>query len=341
MERLAQREMHTSFEKVRRSDIPRLFRPHDFQTFFPKSALLPRALETLSGMKIDLQAMKNVTVDTRELTWKNPRPLTLALAVPGDVRISVKPTGGARDQADLLHELGHALHYGFAQAPSVLESPTSPKRQGPPLDFELNKLGGTALTEAYAALFEDLAHDSEWLQEHAKLTGDKLSWYLLASNAQRIFQIRRRAGMLLYDLQAHRADDADARALYRRIMSRAYGLTMTPEDDARYLVDRDEFFESADELRGWLVARQVRDHLKKRFGSAWWKSPEAGNSLRQLWSRGNAIHAEELPQLIGAAGLGSRGAAKELNAALQAVEEPPGKKVGDLKPAEQVQLNSR
>jgi hypothetical protein len=104
---------------------------------------------------------------------------------------------------------------------------------------------------------------------------------------------------LLYAVRVHRDDDADARVVYRKVMSRAYGLAFTPEDEARYVVDRDELYESADPLRAWVIAGQLQDYLKKRHGPAWWKSPEAGNLLRQLWARGNAIHPEELPLLIG------------------------------------------
>jgi len=330
MDKLAQREMHTSFEKLHRSDIPRLFRPQNLQTFFPKEALLARAQATFAAMGIDLTKMKNVTIDARELAYKNPRPLTVAVAVPADVRVSIKPGEGARDQAELLHELGHALHYGFAQSPFPLDGQDAPKKSRPPLDFELNKLGSTALTEVYAALFENLAEDAGWLQQQAKLSGDKLSWYLLASKAHRVYQIRRRAGKLLYALQVHRDDDADARVLYRRVMSRAYGLVMTPEDEARYLVDRDEFYESADPLRAWVIARQLQDQLKKRYGAAWWKSPETGNLLRQLWAKGNAIYAEEIPDLLGDSGLKGAAVLRGFSAELQPRQEPPETEIGHL-----------
>ncbi|HME89965.1 MAG TPA: chromosome segregation protein SMC [Myxococcaceae bacterium] len=320
MEKLAQREMHVSFEKLHRSDIPRLFRPQNLQTFFPKDALLARAQATFATLGIDLAKMNNVTIDARELAHKNPRPLTVAVAVPGDVRVSIKPAGGARDQSELLHELGHALHYGFAQNPFPIDGQDVPSNPRPPLDFELNKLGSTALTEVYAALFESLVEDAAWLQEHAKLSGDKLSWYLLASKAHRAYQIRRRAGKLLYALQVHRDDDADARVLYRRVMSRAYGLVMMPEDVARYLVDRDEFYESADPLRAWVIARQLQDHLKNRYGMAWWKSAEAGNLLRQLWAKGNAIYAEELPHLLGDGAPKRADALRQFGAELQSSE---------------------
>jgi hypothetical protein len=326
MDRLAQREMHTPFEKLHRSDIPRLFRPQNLQSFFPKDALLTRARETLGAMGIELSGMKNVTIDARELDRKNPRPLTVAVAVPADVRVSIKPAGGARDQAELLHELGHALHFGFAQSPFPSDAP---KRTRVPLDFALNKLGSAALTEVYAALFENLAEDRGWLQEQAKLSGDKLSWYLLATKAHRVYEIRRRAGKLLYAVKVHRDDEADARALYRKVMSRAYGLAFTPEDEARYVVDRDELYESADPLRAWVIAGQLQDYLKKRHGPAWWKTTEAGNLLRQLWARGNAIHPEELPLLIGVTELKSDAVLGGLGAETPESEEPADK-VGDL-----------
>jgi hypothetical protein len=287
MERLAQRELGQSFASLTRADLPRLFRPRDVDTFFVKDDMLRRAHGTLAGMGLDFSEMKNVRIDARDVKRKNPRPLTLGIGVPGDVRLSVRPAEGALEQARLLHELGHALHYAF----------TKESR------FELAKLGNPTVTEAYAALFEDLMEDPVWLEEHAGLSGKERAEFLAAASAHKLFLIRRAAGRLLYQLALHRQEDADARELYRALLARTDVMPATDDDVARYLVDQEDFFQSADSFRAWFLAGQLQGQLKARFGPAWWHSPEAGVYLKGLWAHGNALSAREVAQHMGENGI--------------------------------------
>jgi hypothetical protein len=298
MDQMALRELRTPFEKLRRADIPRLFRPQNLQFFFPKDALASRAQSTLSGMGIDLGAMKNITLDLRDLPHKNPRPLTVLVAVPGDVRVSLKPSGGARDQAALFHELGFALRFASARNPEQLY----PRARGghqPHLRFELTRLGSAVIGQASALLFEQLVENPDWLQQYAGLSGEKLESQVIGANAHRLFQLRRRAGKLLYDIAVYRGEAQDARAIYRRIMSRAYGLPITAEDEARYIVDRDELYQPADDIRAWLFARQLQEILTRRFGASWWNNPLAGDLLRDVWSKSSALYPQEVPNSVG------------------------------------------
>src|SRR6266851_3671595 len=67
MEKMAQRELRMPFDKLRRADMPRLFRPQNLQFFFPKDSLVSRATSTLSGLGIDLGSMKSTAPDVREV----------------------------------------------------------------------------------------------------------------------------------------------------------------------------------------------------------------------------------------------------------------------------------
>jgi hypothetical protein len=289
MERLSQRELGMPFSSLTRADLPRLFRPREVDGFFPKSELLLRAHGTLAGMDIDLGEMKNVRIDARDdVKRKSSRPLALGIEVPGDVRLSVRPIEGALEQARLMHEIGHALHYAF----------TKESR------FELAKLGNPTVTEAYAALFEDLAEDPVWLEEHVGLAGKDRTEYLAATSAHKLFLIRRAAGKLLYQLALHRQQEAvDARELYKAIIERVDEMPATDDDVARYAVDQEDFFQSADNFRAWFLAGQLQGQLKARFGPAWWHDPEAGKFLEGLWSHGNALSAREVAGAMGEKGI--------------------------------------
>jgi hypothetical protein len=240
-------------------------------------------------MNIDLGEMKNVRIDAREdVKGKNPRPLALGIRVPGDVRLSVRSVGGALEQAKMLHEFGHALHYAFTTEPR----------------FELAKLGNPTVTEAYAALFEDLMEDPVWLEEHAGLKDRERAGFLAATSSHKLFLIRRAAGRLLYQLALHRqGETVEARELYRAIIARVDALPATDDDVARYQVDQEDFFQSADDFRAWFLAGQLQGQLKARFGPAWWHSPEAGTFLKGLWAHGNALSAREVAETLGDRGI--------------------------------------
>jgi hypothetical protein len=284
MERLSQRELGLPFASLTRADLPRLFRPRGVDGLFPKDKQLARAHATLTGMGLDLWSMKNVRIDARDdVPRKNPRPLTLGIGVPGDVRMSMRPVEGALEASRLMHEVGHALHYAF----------TKESR------FELARLGNPTVTEAHAALFEDLMEDPVWLEEYAGLSGQERTEYLAAASAHKLFLIRRAAGRLLYQLAVHRQEGADTRELYKALIARTDAMPATDDDTARYLVDQEDFYQSADNFRAWFLAGQLQGQLKARFGPSWWHSPEAGTFLQGLWTHGNALSAREVAQAMG------------------------------------------
>ncbi|MHB8877844.1 MAG: chromosome segregation protein SMC [Myxococcaceae bacterium] len=308
LEKLAQKELSLPAAQLRRADLPRLVRPRGVDASFPKETLLPRATETLRGMGFDLGALANVKIDLAEGKKKNPRRLSLAVGVPGDIRLSMRPFGGARDQANLFHELGHCLHYGLSTEPR----------------FELAKLGNVTVSEAYSFLFEDLVDDPVWLEQQAKLTGEKANGYLYESNANKLFRLRKAAGTLLYDLALRRSEGVDPKELHRAILSRAYGVSFTEEDAARYLVDAEELYESADDFRAWILAGQLQGQLKARFGPAWWQVPAAGGFLRGLWANANARSAEEIAREAGESGIRPDAMLLKLSAALGTAIAMPG-----------------
>jgi hypothetical protein len=289
MERLSQRELGLPFDKISRADIPRLFRSREVEDAFPEGESLTRAQATVAGLGIDVAALPNVKVDARDLPRKNPRPLAMTVKVPSDVRLSFKPGSGVLHQGRVLHEVGHLLHSAFTREPR----------------FELARLGNPTVGEAFSALFEDLMEDPVWLEEQAGVLGDanKRAQYLATSSAHKLYLLRHAAGRLLYQLELHRRPDADPRELYRALMARTDAMPMTDDDVERYLVDQEDFYQSADSFRAWFLAGQLQGQLKARFGPAWWHVPEAGTFLQELWARGTAPSARELTQAIGENGL--------------------------------------
>jgi len=294
---LAARELRGSQEKLERSDLVRIFRVRT-EVAVSSKELVPRIDKLLAPLGFRLEGMKNLTIDLSDAPAKSGRPLTLALDAPSDVRISLKPVGTLRDQTLLLHELGHALPFAFVN--DGLGRPGMPKPgllQHP--RFELTQLGNRTPNEAFARLFEGTFEEPQWFQNQPEVAAEKGSRAVFSARARRLFELRRKAGHLLYELQWRQADPEDAPTLYIQIMSRAYGVPLTPDDAARYLADREEWFQSADELRAAFLAEQLRFHMNNQFGAPWWRQSESGSFLRSLWADGNLFLADEVAAQIG------------------------------------------
>ena len=304
--RLCWTELQLPVERVGRAEIPRLFRLPGLEAAFPKADIYGRATHTLQGLGIDVAAMKNVTVDLKETPGKNPRGLVLGVVVPTDVRLSLLPVGGARDQRETLHQLGHVLADGLSQQHR----------------WALAKLGNRAVGEAWSFLLEDLSVDATWLERVAGLSGEAAVSWRLSAAAQRLFLLRRAAGKVLFNAAA-RAAGADVPALYRDIMARTYGFPMTAADEARAELDREEFLASGDYLEAFVLAAQLEQQLRGRFGPAWWEAKAAGDWMRGLLAAGNSVSATGLAQAMGEDGLDVQAFVTKLPAAFGATLPTP------------------
>jgi len=66
-----------------------------------------------------------------------------------------------------------------------------------------------------------------------------------------------------------------------------------------WLWDMDSGFYSADYLRAWIGAAQLKDCLTSRFGKEWFLNRKAGTFLRNLFSKGLQDELEEVVARMG------------------------------------------
>jgi hypothetical protein len=280
------RELNLALTDVRRADLPRFFHASAVQSAFPAPQQLPRFIALLQGMGIDLQGLKAITIDARVLPRKSPRALCLAVSVPDDVRLSIKPQGGVDEAAQLFHEGAHAV---------ALASTTTPT-------WELQQLGDAAVAESLARLFENLVSDPRYLAELG-MTGELLDRDVRSAAVKQLYLLRRDAALFLLERAAHGTPmlQGDAlRARARELLSRAEGVPLDDLDVSRELFHRGDFFDSADGLRARVLAGQLEQQLTTRFGDRWWHKPEAGTFLRGLWAEGTGLSATALEEHLGA-----------------------------------------
>ena len=61
----------------------------------------------------------------------------------------------------------------------------------------------------------------------------------------------------------------------------------------------DSGFYSADYLRAWIRSAQLRQSLIRDAGEDWWRRPETGERLRDLFREGTRPTSEEIAARIG------------------------------------------
>jgi len=260
------------------ADLARLWRAPEFDPAFAPDAALPALRATLAGLGVDLDAQPNVELDIDARAGKVPRAFCAPVRVPGRVILVLLPQGGQDDYRALFHEAGHTEH--FAHMPAELPA-------------EQRVLGDNAVTEGFAFLFEHLLHDPHWLR--AQL-GTDMPEYTAFSALYKLFLVRRYAAKLTYEIELHAgAPLAALPARYAELLSRAAGVAYPATD---YLNDVDDGFYCTCYLRAWALEAQLSDHLRTRFGTAWFGRPQAGVLLRELWSLGQSLRAESLLRAV-------------------------------------------
>jgi hypothetical protein len=305
LERLARRELRLPTARVARWDLPRMFRVREVEEHFPADRIVPQVEEVAAGLGLGLDQLVGVTVLKERRPQGQPRPLALAVELPGDVRYAAAPKGGVRDQGQHLHELGHLLHAALTTQ----------------RDFALSRLGGSTASAAYGALFEQLTLERGWLKAQAGLEGPRLERHLFAAGAWELFLLRRDCGAMLVDLELARAPAGDPSATYQELMARALGTPSSPEDAALYfLLRRDEPFGAGARLASALLADTLKEQLAARFGPSWWSRPEAGALLRSLFAQGTSPTPGEFAAQVGAGSLSAGPTARRL---LRLVDSAP------------------
>jgi hypothetical protein len=262
-------------------DLAHVIRGAQWDRWFDASRLVSVLEHTLAGMGIDLAAQSSITLDVQPRPRKSPRAFCAPVRVPDDIRLVTQPHGGWDDQAALLHEAGHALHFASVAA-------------GLPVTRRL--LGDNSMTEGYGHLFERLVGEPAWLSGVIGMPeADALAfadfgafWYL--------HRLRTMSAHLIYELYLHRTDDAALmRAQYAGMLSLTLGVTYDP---ARYVLVDDGLYVGR-YIRSIMFEGSLGASLRARHGESWWATASAGVALRERWSQGQEWDASDVVAQLG------------------------------------------
>ena len=272
-----------------RADAAALFRGHEYDGQFPGSSMEWEIRRQVREMGIDPIAGGRVLYDTDERPGKRSRAFCAPVRTPDEVYLVLRPHGGQSDWSTFLHELGHALHFGYMN-------------RG--LPFEYRWLGDNSVTEAYAMLFDHLMHDVGWLKRYTPLSAGKLDAFIRAMAFEELHMLRRYAAKLLYEIELH-GGEIPYDKLPELYVERLTNATSFRYDAADAFIDVDPRYYAARYLRAWQLQALLKETLIERYNEDWWRNPNAGPwMVAELLAEGQRELAQELATRVSDTPLG-------------------------------------
>src|SRR5207342_656090 len=245
---------------------------------YTKERSVPVCLATLSALGFDLESEQGIRTDLEDRPQKSPRACVIATDPPRVVHLITRAQGGLHDYEAFLHEAGHALHYAGCDP-------------GLPLAFR-RLARDHALTEIYSFLLDSISGEPGWHAEHFGLSDEDARTNAEAARFSNTLLFRRYSAKLGYEIDfwSRFPTDGGTPAGYEERLTAATGIRYPA---ANHLADMDAGFYSADYLRAWIRAAQVRAYLEREVGEEWWADEGTGARLRALFAEGTRPSSEE------------------------------------------------
>ena len=251
---------------------------------YTKEQAVPVCVASLAALGLDMEGMPGIRLDLDDRPQKSPRACVIASDPPNVVHLITRAQGGLHDYQAFLHEAGHALHYAGVD---------------PELPYTFRKLSRDhALTEIYSYIVEAISREPGWHAEHFGLSDEQAQENAEATVFLEALLFRRYTAKLQFELEfwGRFSEDGGTAGGYSERLTGATGIRYPAEN---YLSDMDSGFYSADYLRAWIRSAQLRQYLVREVGEDWWRSPETGERLRELFREGTRPTSEEIAARIG------------------------------------------
>ena len=289
--------------EAKRSDALALFRASEYDDAFPGSEMESVMRRQVNEMGIDPTARGRIIFDVGEREGKRSRAFCSPVRVPEEVYLVLRPHGGQSDYNTFLHELGHALHFGYASSEYA---------------FEFRWLGDNSVTESYAMLFDHRMQDKGWLNRYTRLGANRVGKFLRTAGMEELHFLRRYCAKLIYErsLYSGEVSWSELPDLYVSLLSNATGFEY---DRADAFVDVDPRYYSARYLRAWQLQSILNEQLTRRFDVDWFRNPSAGPWIvQELFAQGQRENAEEIAARAGAPKLSFDPLVRKIEALLEA-----------------------
>jgi hypothetical protein len=271
------------------------------ESTYTKDAAVDICLATTLALGFDMRAIPNIRLDLEDRPQKNPRACVIPSNPPEVVHLITRAQGGVSDYQAFMHEAGHALHYAGVD---------------PRLPYTFRSISRDhALTEIYSYIFEAVTREPGWHALHFGLSDAQAEENAQATLFLEALLYRRYTAKLRYELgfwSAFAEERGRSERDYSEALTKATGIRYDPRN---YLADMDAGFYSADYLRAWIRAAQLRTFLLREVGDDWWRSKATGDILRDLFLEGTRPTSEEVAGRLGFEPLDTRPLVEDLSAA--------------------------
>ena len=254
------------------------------EAVYSKERSVAVCLATLQHLGFDLDAEPGIRTDLEDRPQKSPRACVIASDPPRVVHLITRAQGGIHDYEAFLHEAGHALHYAGCD---------------PVLPLSFRRLSRDhALTEIYSFLLDSISGEPGWHAEHFDLDDGEARENAAAARFSNTILFRRYSAKLGFELDfwSRFPTDGPTPDGYEERLTAATGVRYRSQN---HLSDMDAGFYSADYLRAWIRAAQVRAFLRREVGEDWWRNAGTGAFLRDLFAEGTRPTTEEIAARIG------------------------------------------
>jgi len=289
--------------EAKRADALAIFRASEYDDAFPASEMEAVMRRQVSEMGIDPTANGRIIFDVGDREGKRSRAFCSPVRVPEEVYLVLRPHGGQSDYNTFLHELGHALHFGYAS---------------PDYSFEFRWLGDNSVTESYAMLFDHRMQDRGWLLRYTSLGTNRVAKFLRTAGLEELHFLRRYCAKLLYE-RALYSGEVSWSALPELYVSLLTSATGFEYDAADAFVDVDPRYYSARYLRAWQLQSILNEELTYRFDVDWFRNPSAGPwMVGELFAQGQRENAQEIAARTGADELSFDPLIRKIEALLEA-----------------------
>jgi Peptidase family M3 len=251
---------------------------------YTKDKAIDVCMDTLSRLGFDLANDSKIRLDVEDRPQKSPRACVIASDAPEVVHLITRAQGGLHDYQAFLHEAGHALHFAGCD---------------PELPYAFRNLARDhAHTEIFSYIFEAISREPEWHEDYFDLSEAQAAENAEVTTFLEALLFRRYAAKLHFELEFWSRFHADGGSSdgYSERLTEATGILYRPD---AFLADMDAGFYSADYLRAWIRSAQLREHLAREIGERWWRSPEAGERLRELFREGTQPSSEDIAARLG------------------------------------------
>jgi hypothetical protein len=254
------------------------------ESTYTKERAVEICMETLQRLGFDMENDENIRLDLDDRPQKSPRACVIASDPPKVVHLITRAQGGLHDYQAFLHEAGHALHYAGCD---------------PSLSYTFRRLSRDhALTEIYSYILESITREPEWHVAHFGLSAEEATKNANATVFLETLLFRRYLAKLQYELDfwSRYNEVGGTPEGYADRLTKAVGLRYRDES---FLSDMDPGFYSADYLRAWIRAAQLRAYLQREVGDDWWRNEQTGDRLRALFFEGTRPSSEEIAARLG------------------------------------------